>query len=205
MGSTARGVLLCYVQIRKHPAAVQVSRRSSAEPGSPISRAQSNALISRLEQDSYCSHSYSSTPACRRDSEVFLASTQPVAHPLRVGLFPPRNALSACFSHAFQGLVLLTQQRVLKAAEGVLKWGITSLVSSPWHLTHVLFFFLRSCTSHSQDDRRSWQRCDLITSWGSELLRLARAGCCLLPSFGWSQNWVEEDQAEYLMICWFSH
>lgn len=141
MGSTARGVLLCYVQIRKHPAAVQVSRRSSAEPGSPISRAQSNALISRLEQDSYCSHSYSSTPACRRDSEVFLASTQPVAHPLCVGLFPPRNALSACFSHAFQGLVLLTQQRVLKAAEGVLKWGITSLVSSPWHLTHALFFF----------------------------------------------------------------
>lgn len=204
MGSTARGVLLCYMQIRKHPAAVQVYCRSSAEPGSPISTAQSNALISRLRQDCYCSHSYSTAPAFRRDSEVFLASTHPVVYPLHVGLFSPRNALSACFSHAFQGLVLLTQQRVLKPEEGVLKWGLTSLVSSLWHLTHAPFFFLRSCTSHSQDDRRSWQRCDLITSWGSELLKLARAGCCLLPCFGWS-HWVEEDQAEYLMICWFSH
>lgn len=148
--------------------------------------------------------SHSSTPACRRESAGFLASMQPVVHPLHVRLFPPRNALSACFSHTFWGLVLLTRQRVPKPAGGVLKRGATRSVSSLWRLTHALFF-LRSCISHSQEDRRSWQRCDLITSWGSELLTLARAGCCLLLCFGWWQNWVEEEQAEYLIICRFFH
>ena len=204
MGSTARWVLLCYVQIKNHLAVVQVYWRSLAESGFPISTTQSRAHIPRLRQDSHCSISHSFTSVCRRDSAVFLASTQPVVHPLRLGLFPPRNAPSVCFSHVFQGSVLLTQQRVPKPAGGVLKRGATRSVCSLWRLTHALFF-LRSCISHFQEDRRSWQRCDLITSWGSELLRLARAGCCLLLCFGWWQNWVEEDQAEYLMIRWFSH
>lgn len=150
------------------------------------------------------SHVCSSTPACRRDSAVFLASMQTIVHALCGGFFPPRNAHSLCFSHIFWGSVLLTWQRVPKPAGGIFKWGATHCVFFLAFNT-CPFFFLRSSISHSQEDRRSWQRCDLITSWGSELLKLARAGCCLLLCFGWWQNWVEEDRAEYLMLRWFSH
>lgn len=188
-----------------HPAVVQACWRSLAESVFPISIAQSNALIPRLRQESHCSLSRSSTPACRGDSAGLLASTQLTVHPLRVRLFPSRNALSAHFSHVFQASVILTQQRVPKPAGGVLKWGAIHSVSTLWCLKHAPFSFLRSCISHSQEDRRSWQRCDLITSRGSELLRLARACCCLLLCFGWLQNWVEADQAKYIMIHWFSH
>lgn len=126
---------------KKHPAVVQVCWRSSAESVFPISIAQSYAHIPRLGQERHCSLSRSSTPACRGDSAVLSASTQPVVHPLHVGLFPPRNALSAHFSHVFQASVILIQQRVPKPAGGVLKWGATHSVSSLWCLKHGPFFF----------------------------------------------------------------
>lgn len=180
---------------KKHPAVVQVCWRSLAESVFPISIAQSYAHIPRLGQERHCSLSRSSTPACRGDSAVLSASTQPVVHPLHVGLFPPRNALSAHFSHVFQALVILIQQSAKTCRRSsemrCNSFCVFSLVFKTWS-----FFFLRSCISHSQEDKRSWQRCDLITSWGSELLRLARACCCLHLCFGWLQNWVEEDQAE---------
>lgn len=47
--------------------------------------------------------------------------------------------------------------------------------------TCLWFLFLRSYISHSREERRSWQRCDLITSWGSELLKLDRL--LLVPVF----------------------
>lgn len=100
IGSTARWVLLCYVQVKKSPCCgFQVWWRSLAESVFPISIAQSNAHIPRLRQESHCSLSRSSTPACRGDSAVLSASTQLTVHPLHVGLFPPRNALLSHFFH----------------------------------------------------------------------------------------------------------
>lgn len=140
MGSTARWVLLCYVQIESHPSVVQVCWRSLAEPGFPISTAQSSAHIPRLKAELLQSPTFIH-PCLQRDSAISLASTQPVVHPLCGGLFPPRHALSVCFSHGFWGSVFLTQQRVPKPAGGVLKWGATCSVYSLWHLSLFFIFF----------------------------------------------------------------
>lgn len=86
----------------------QVCWRSLAESVFPISIAQSNAHIPRLRQESHCS--LSPTPACRGDSAVLSASTQLIMHPLHVGLFPPRNALSAHFSHIFHQSFYLSRE-----------------------------------------------------------------------------------------------
>lgn len=62
------------------------------------------AAVSHIEILDSCS------PAQRRESEVFWASTQPVVHLLHRGFFPPRNAVCACFSHVCLVSVLLTAQ-----------------------------------------------------------------------------------------------
>lgn len=180
--------------------------RSLVEPGFPISTAQSDAHIPRLTAELLQSPT-SIHPCLQRHSAIFLASKQPVVHPLCGGLFPPRQALSACFSHGFWGSVFLTQQRVPKPAGGVLKQGATRSVHSLWHLSRLLFFFfffLTSCISHSQEDGDPYR--DAIWSLPKALNSTSHPGqAAACPCFECWQNWVEEDQVEYLMTHWFSH
>lgn len=104
-----RSLVLC--KSKKTPCCgFQVCWKSLADSVLPINIAQSTARIPRLRQESQSSLSRSPTPACRGDSAVLSASTQLTVHPLQVGLFPSRNALSAHFSHIFQASVILTQQ-----------------------------------------------------------------------------------------------
>lgn len=127
IGSTARGVPLCYVQVKKLPCCgFQVCWKSLAESVLPISIAQSTTHIPRHRQESRGSLSHSPTLACRGDSAVLSASTQLTLHPLQVGLFPPRNALSAHFSHIFQVSVVLTQQSAKNLQEEF--WNEVQLV-----------------------------------------------------------------------------
>lgn len=208
IGSTARWVLLCYVQVKKTPCCgFQVCWRNLAESVLPISIAQSNTHIPRLRQESHCSLSRSPTPGMQRRqcSALSIYTAHSASSPCRV-VSSQKCPLSTLFSH-LSGISHFNSAECAKTCRRSFEMRCNSFSvfslefksCPPPPQSFFFFFFLFSQELHfSQEDRRSWQRCDLMTSWGSKL-RLARACCCLLLCFGWLQNWVE-DQAEYLMI-----
>lgn len=169
---------------KTHLAVVQVYRRYLGKPRLPNRATQSFAYISTNRQDSSGSPSHTDFGLIHPFTKKGKCNTSGV--PAAWDVVPPQDFPSqkCCLCTFFSRLSGISPFHLAESAQAC--WRSFETGCNLFHafppVLHICCF-PRSCISCSQDDRRSSQQCNQITSWGTELLNLARASCCLPPVF----------------------